>query len=109
MIMSNKTYMTYVIPASETIESVVRQIEAVTTAVIVAIGFDIDAPNIVTFTLEDDGTPETNAPTPNNTDYTYYDDDYYEPPYESECNMCGRERSLNEHGYCSQCWVIWNS
>lgn len=27
----------------------------------------------------------------------------------SECKMCGKEWSLNEEGYCSQCWVIWNS
>lgn len=36
-------------------------------------------------------------------------DSYYEPPYESECNMCGKERSLNSEGYCSQCWQVWNS
>lgn len=26
-----------------------------------------------------------------------------------ECKMCGCERSLNDEGYCSSCWVIWNS
>lgn len=29
--------------------------------------------------------------------------------YEGECSMCGRERNINDSGYCSQCWVIWNS
>jgi len=40
--------------------------------------------------------------------YEYDDDDDYEP-FEDECKMCGKERPLNEQGYCSQCWVIWNS
>lgn len=30
----------------------------------------------------------------------------YEEPI---CKMCGKEWSLNEEGYCSQCWVVWNS
>lgn len=26
------------------------------------------------------------------------------------CKMCGNEwKSLNAAGYCSSCWVIWNS
>lgn len=29
--------------------------------------------------------------------------------YEGECSMCGRERNINDSGYCSQCWVNWNS
>jgi len=28
--------------------------------------------------------------------------------YEGECNMCGRERNINDSGYCSQCWQVWN-
>ena len=28
---------------------------------------------------------------------------------DEECKMCGKERSLNTEGYCSQCWQIWNS
>ena len=47
--------------------------------------------------------------------YEYYDDYDYEDTYEEfyadgmECVMCGRERSLNDDGYCSSCWTIWNS
>jgi len=33
----------------------------------------------------------------------------YELDEGQECNMCGKERSLNDQGYCSQCWTIWNS
>jgi len=29
--------------------------------------------------------------------------------YEDECKMCGRERYLNNKGYCASCWTIWNS
>lgn len=26
------------------------------------------------------------------------------------CQMCGNEhKSLNEQGYCSSCWTVWNS
>jgi len=38
-----------------------------------------------------------------------WDDEEYYIVYEGECNMCGRERNINDSGYCSQCWVIWNS
>lgn len=43
-------------------------------------------------------------------EYDAYDDGggYYEPP-QSECVMCGKERSVNSEGYCGQCWVVWNS
>lgn len=30
----------------------------------------------------------------------------YEEP---ECKMCGKDVSLNDEGYCSSCWMIWNS
>jgi len=33
-----------------------------------------------------------------------HDDDY-----SCECKMCGGERPLNDDGYCSRCWQIWNS
>lgn len=29
--------------------------------------------------------------------------------WEAECAMCGKERVINDSGYCSQCWQIWNS
>ena len=28
---------------------------------------------------------------------------------EHDCKMCGKGRSLNNEGYCSSCWQIWNS
>lgn len=39
-----------------------------------------------------------------------YDEDILEEePWDDECVMCGRERRLNQEGYCSSCWAIWNS
>lgn len=38
-------------------------------------------------------------------DYEFEDDE----PFTQECVMCGKERVLNEKGYCSECWQIWNS
>jgi len=29
--------------------------------------------------------------------------------WDDECKMCGKDRSLNDEGYCSSCWQIWNS
>ena len=28
---------------------------------------------------------------------------------DDECKMCGKERILNNEGYCSSCWQVWNS
>lgn len=33
----------------------------------------------------------------------------YSEPYDSECVMCGKERSLNDEGYCGSCWTVWTS
>lgn len=43
-------------------------------------------------------------------DEPVYDEDILEEePWDSECVMCGCERKLNNEGYCSSCWQIWNS
>lgn len=73
-----------------TIHDVVVAIEELTTAKVVKLTVDEDGK--MTFTLEynDPGSGET------------------EPDY-PECKMCGKERNVNNEGYCSQCWAIWNS
>jgi len=38
-----------------------------------------------------------------------YEDDMPLEGFDGECNMCGRERFLNDEGYCSFCWQVWNS
>lgn len=38
-----------------------------------------------------------------------YDDNEVTVVYDTECNMCGRERLCNSEGYCSPCWQVWNS
>lgn len=39
--------------------------------------------------------------------YDYeFEDDFTDLP---ECVMCGKERNVNDKGYCSECWQIWNS
>lgn len=37
------------------------------------------------------------------------DDEEVYLSYEGECNMCGKERPVNDEGYCSSCWQVWNS
>lgn len=40
----------------------------------------------------------------------YYDYDFINHSmFDDECKMCGKERNLNNEGYCSPCWQIWNS
>lgn len=51
------------------------------------------------FPLDDDG----------NAEFWYEDDPDYTEIDDDECVMCGKERSLNDKGYCSQCWQVWNS
>ncbi len=29
--------------------------------------------------------------------------------YSGDCKMCGGDKPLNDAGYCSWCWQIWNS
>lgn len=38
-----------------------------------------------------------------------WDDDIEYEDMTSECKMCGKERILNDEGYCSECWQVWNS
>jgi len=66
-----------------------------------------DEDNEEMFIDDDDSDSENDA--------TYYriikadHDNYDDEPFTQECKMCGKERTLNEEGYCSQCWLIWNS
>lgn len=68
---------------------------------------------------DDDEMPNTHAPLGDEPDDPIYaswdepafiwDDEEIYLSYDGECVMCGKERPVNDEGYCSSCWQVWNS
>lgn len=63
-----------------------------------------DTETTMSFTFTKNAIEYTDTPKPD-LSFTAHGD-----ATSSGCKMCGNEhKSLNEQGYCSSCWTVWNS
>lgn len=81
-----------------------EELRAVTSSRIVSVSWDVEKPDVVTFTLVDDELTYTAV-----NDYPDFDDDFYDY-HEFECRTCGKETSyVDDNGDCSWCRMVNNS
>lgn len=59
--------------------------------------------------VEPDEAENTTIPASWDTPAFIWDDEEIYLSYDGECVMCGKERPVNDEGYCSSCWQVWNS